>query len=39
MTMDIKDFYLCTPTEEHEYMRIRVGDIPEDVFNYYNLGP
>jgi len=37
MTMDIKDFYLCTPMDRYEYMRIRVDDIPKDIFEFYNL--
>jgi hypothetical protein len=39
MTMDIKDFYLCTPMDHYEYMRIKVADIPKDIFEHYNLGP
>ena len=30
-TADIKDFYLNTPTDEFEYMRIRVEDIPPTI--------
>jgi hypothetical protein len=39
MTMDIKDFYLCTLTDHFEYMWIKVADIPKDIFKHYNLGP
>ena len=31
MTLDIKDFYLNTPMERYEYMRLRLADIPKDV--------
>lgn len=37
MTADIKDFYLNTPMEIYEYMRIRVEDIPADIINRYEL--
>jgi hypothetical protein len=36
-TADIKDFYLNTPMEEFEYMRIRVTDIPPDIMRRYDL--
>ena len=36
-TMDIKDFYLNTPMERYEYMRIPVDVIPADIFEYYKL--
>jgi hypothetical protein len=36
-TMDIKDFYLNTPMDRYEYMRIPIDIIPEDIFEYYNL--
>jgi hypothetical protein len=39
MTMDIKDFYLNTPMSDYEYMRIHIRDIPQAIFEYYNLGP
>jgi hypothetical protein len=31
MTADLKDFYLKTPMEEFEYMRIPVSIIPEAI--------
>ena len=37
MTIDIKDFYLNTPMERYEYMRLKLCDIPEDVTKHYNL--
>ena len=39
MTIDIKDFYLNTPMEEYEYMRIPVSIIPDDIIKQYNLRP
>ncbi len=33
MTMDIKDFYLNTPMAQYEDMRLRLADMPEDVWN------
>jgi hypothetical protein len=35
--MDIKDFYLNTPMERYEYMRIPIDIIPANIFEYYNL--
>ena len=37
MTMDIKDFYLNTPTTQYEYMRLKISDMPDEVFEHYNL--
>ena len=37
MTLDIKDFYLNTPMERYEYMRLRLADMPEDVIEHYKL--
>jgi hypothetical protein len=31
--MDIKDFYLRTPMERPEYMRLKITDIPDKVIN------
>jgi hypothetical protein len=39
MTGDLKDFYLNTPMECYEYMRIPVSVIPASIFAEYNLGP
>ncbi len=35
--IDIKDFYLQTPMERAEYMRLKISDMPEEVIQYYNL--
>ncbi len=35
--IDIKDFYLKTPMERAEYMRLKISDIPEEVIQHYNL--
>jgi hypothetical protein len=35
--IDIKDFYLQTPMERAEYMRLKISDIPEEVIQRYNL--
>jgi hypothetical protein len=37
MTADIKDFYLGTPLDRLEYMRIHVKHIPKDVQLRYNI--
>ena len=37
MTMDIKDFYLNTPMELYEYLRIPVKYIPETIMKQYKL--
>ncbi|KAL7481813.1 hypothetical protein ACHAW6_007491 [Cyclotella cf. meneghiniana] len=37
MTIDIKDFYLCTPMEWPEFMQLKLADIPKDVVTHYKL--
>jgi hypothetical protein len=37
MTMDIKGFYLNTPMARHEYMQLRIADMPDDVIEHYDL--
>jgi hypothetical protein len=37
LTIDIKNFYLGTPLERFEYMRIALKDIPASVIGHYNL--
>ena len=37
LMMDIKDFYLQTPMQRPEYMRLKLTDIPEEVIEHYNL--
>jgi hypothetical protein len=34
---DIKDFYLNTPMERYEYMRIPLHQIPPAIYKQYNL--
>ena len=36
MTLDIKHFYLNTPMERYEYMRLKLADLPDDFIAYYN---
>ena len=36
-TLDIKNFYLNTPMERFEYMRLKMEDIPENVIENYEL--
>jgi len=37
MTIDMKDFYLNTPMDRPEYMRLKLADIPQDFVDQYNL--
>jgi hypothetical protein len=37
ITMDIKNFYLCTPMTRYKYMRLKLLDMPEDVIEHYHL--
>ena len=37
MMIDIKNFYLNTPMERYEYMRLKLADLPDDVIKHYNL--
>ena len=39
MTADIKDFYLGTPMNRYEYMRIPLKNIPACIMEQYNLAP
>ncbi len=36
-TMDIKNFYLCTPMSRYKYMRLKLSDMPKDVITHYKL--
>ncbi len=36
-TMDIKNFYICTPMTRYEYMRLKLSDMPDDVIAHYHL--
>ncbi len=37
MTRDISNFYLNSPLVCLEYIRIKIGNIPEKIINEYNL--
>ena len=37
MTIDIKDFYLNTPLERPEYLRMKLSYFPEDAVEHYQL--
>jgi hypothetical protein len=37
MCMDVKNFYLNTPMDRYEYMRLPISIIPEEIINLYNL--
>ena len=37
MTIDISNFYLNTPMDRYEYMRMKLDMFPEDVIEAYNL--
>ena len=37
MTIYIKNFYLNTPTERYEYMRLKLSYLPDNVIKHYNL--
>ena len=37
MTIDLKDFYLGTPMDQYEYMRIPCSVIPAEIMDAYNL--
>jgi hypothetical protein len=36
-TMDIKNFYLCTPMSRYKYTRLKLSDMLEDVIEHYKL--
>jgi hypothetical protein len=36
-TMDIKNFYLCTPMTRYEYMQLKLYDMPDNVIAHYHL--
>jgi hypothetical protein len=35
--MDIKNFYLCTPMTRYECMQLKLSNMPEDIFEHYQL--
>ena len=37
MSLDIKNFYLNTPMQRYEYLRMKLADFPEDVIAHYKL--
>ena len=37
MGIDIKNFYLNTPMERSEYLRLKLDNFPDDVIKHYNL--
>ena len=37
VTFDISNFYLQTPLDHHEYIFIKLSDIPQDFVDEYNL--
>ena len=37
MSIDIKDFYLCTPMKRYEYFRMKLELFPEDIIQEYDL--
>ena len=39
LTININNFYLNTPMERFEYMRLKLSDLPEDFVERYNLEP
>ena len=38
MFADVKHFYLCTPLERYEYMRMPINLIPQEFIDLYDLG-
>jgi hypothetical protein len=36
-TMDIKNFYLCTPMTRYEYMQLKLSDMTDDDIAHYHL--
>ena len=36
-SVDIKNFYLNTPLDRYEYVRMHLADFPEDVIEHYRL--
>jgi hypothetical protein len=37
MTVDMKNFYITTPMVRHEYMRMKMSDIPDKIIAQYKL--
>jgi hypothetical protein len=36
-TIDLKDFYLNTPMNQPEYMRMKLSNLPPNFVKFYNL--
>jgi hypothetical protein len=36
-TMNIKNFYLCTPMTRYEYMRLKLSNMPDNIITHYHL--
>jgi hypothetical protein len=36
-TIDIMNFYLCTPMTRYKYMQLKLSNMPEDVITHYHL--
>jgi hypothetical protein len=39
MGIDLKNFYLNTPLDRYEYMRLSINIIPDEIIDEYNLHP
>ena len=37
MCLDLKNFYLCTPMDRYEYMKMPIGIFPQHVIEQYHL--
>ena len=37
MILDIKNFYLNTPLDQYEYLRLKLSNFPDKVIEEYNL--
>ena len=37
MSMDLKDYFLATPMDRNEYMRVKLKYFPADIISRYNL--
>ena len=37
LTMDISNFYLCTPMDRPEFMQLPINIIPQEIIEKYNV--
>ena len=37
MALDLKDFYLNSPMERPEFLRMKIDHFPQDVIDHYSL--